>query len=380
VTAARPIRVLHVTAVEASNYYLNNLARFTAAEEVQLLAATLGSHGPFVTDLAATGVRTWALEARRRWSYPRAAFRLWRLVRAESVDILHLHLFDPTVLGLLVAGLCSRPAIVTRHHSDALHRLPAGLKRRVYSALEGWISRRARRIIAPSQRVRDILVDVEGVPAEKVSLIPYGQAPERFDAVRREDLRAARRELGPGSPLLACVCRLHPEKGHRYLFEAFAGLRRSFPEATLALVGTGPDEGRLRGLARELGIDPAVRFLGWREDALRLMACADLVVHPSLHEALPSAVIEAVMLGRPVVASDVSGVRDVLGARGEYGFIVPPEDARALERAMTEALRDLPAARERAERGRLHVSQYMDAGRVARAYVTCYKAVAAEPL
>ena len=379
-TGSRPLRVLHVTAVETSNYYLNNLARFTPKGEVQMLAVTLGRHGSFVTDLEALEVPAWALGAVRRWSYPRAAFRLWRLVRKESVDILHLHLFDPTVLGLLVAGLSGRPAIVTRHHSDAVQRLPRGLKKSVYSAVERWISRKARHLIAPSQRVRDVLVEVEGVPSRKVSLIPYGQMAGRFEAIRREDPAPARREFGDASPLLVCVCRLHPEKGHRYLFEAFAGLRRAYPGTILALVGMGPDRDTLAGLARRLGIDGAVRFLGWRDDALTLMACADLVVHPSLHEALPSAVIEAVMLARPVVATDVSGVRDVLGASSEYGFVVPPADSAALERAMAEALGDLAVARERAERGRVYVTGYMDAGRVAREYVACYEAVAGVPV
>ncbi|HEV7501557.1 MAG TPA: hypothetical protein VGQ33_16190, partial [Vicinamibacteria bacterium] len=113
-TGSRPLRVLHLTAVETSNYYLNNLARFTPPGEVRLLAVTLGRRGSFVTDLEALDVRAWALGAVRRWSYPRAVLRLWQLVRRESVDILHLHLFDPTVLGLLVAGLSGRPAVVTR--------------------------------------------------------------------------------------------------------------------------------------------------------------------------------------------------------------------------------------------------------------------------
>lgn len=378
--ARRPLRVLHVTAVETSNYFLNNLARFTPRGDVQLLAVTLGRPGSFVTDLEALGVRSWAMTALGRWSYPRAVLRLWQLVRRESVDILHLHLFEPTVLGLVVAALAGRPAIVTRHHSDAVHRLPVGLKRSAYSALERWVGRRARHIIAPSQRVRDVLTRVEGVPAEKVSLIPYGQAPERFEAIRKEDPLAVRRGLGPGSPLLVCVSRLHPEKGHRDLFEAFSGLRREFPDAVLCLLGTGPDREALAAVARRLGIETAVRFLGWRDDALQIMWGADLVVHPSLHEALPSAVIEAVMLGRPVVASDVSGVRDVLGADSEYGFVVPAGDPDALLRAMQDALRGLAAARARAERGRAHVAAYMDAARVAREYVACYTAAVAEPL
>jgi len=137
--ARRPLRVLHVTAVETSNYFLNNLARFTSREDVQLLAVTLGRPGSFVTDLEALGVRSWAMTALGRWSYPRAVLRLWQLVRRESVDILHLHLFEPTVLGLVVAALAGRPAIVTRHHSDAVHRLPVGLKRSAYSALERWV-------------------------------------------------------------------------------------------------------------------------------------------------------------------------------------------------------------------------------------------------
>src|SRR6185369_8188410 len=79
VTGSRPLRVLHLTAVETSNYYLNNLARFTPPGEVRLLAVTLGRRGSFVTDLEALDVRAWALGAVRRWSYPGAVLRLWRL-------------------------------------------------------------------------------------------------------------------------------------------------------------------------------------------------------------------------------------------------------------------------------------------------------------
>jgi glycosyltransferase involved in cell wall biosynthesis len=369
---------LHVTAVETSNYYLANLARLIRGEGVQILAVTLARRGSFVSDLEAIGVRAFALDALRRWSYPRAMARLWALVRREEIDLLHLHLFEPSLLGLLVARGAGRPAVMTRHHSDAVHRLPKGLKRSAYSALERWLSRNVRHIIAPSRRVAEILTNVEGVPSAKVSVIPYGQSTARFESIRAEDPFLCRRELGLGAPALVCVSRLHEEKGHRFLFEAFARLRLDFPGATLTLVGTGPERDALMALARHLRIDAATHFLGWRDDALRVMWAADLVVHPSLHEALPSAVIEAVMLGRPVIATDVSGVRDVLGDAGEYGGVVLPGRSDDLYRALRLALDRLDEARERAERGRAHVTAYMDAARVAREYAACYKAIVQE--
>lgn len=373
-----PLRVLHVTAVERSNYYLNNLARFLPRERVEILGVTLGRDLSFVEGLAASGGRAWALDATSRRSYPRALFRLWSLIRNERVDIVHLHLFEPTLVGLLAARMSGRPAMLTRHHSDAVHRLPPGAKRWAYAALERWTNGRAGHIIAPSRRVKEVLSGLEGVPPEKLSLIPYGQSADRFEPVRAEDPLIARRELRMGTPALVCVARLHPEKGHEFLFEAFARLRGTHPTATLTLVGTGPDREALAARTRELGMADAVHFLGWRDDALRVVWAADIVVHPSLHEALPSAVIEGIMLGRPVIATDVSGVRDVLGEAGEYGVVVPPGRADELLAAMADVLARLDDARLRAERGRQHVTAYMDPARVAREYLSRYEAIVAE--
>jgi glycosyltransferase involved in cell wall biosynthesis len=105
------------------------------------------------------------------------------------------------------------------------------------------------------------------------------------------------------------------------------------------------------------------------------MAAADVIVHPSLEDALSSAVIESLMLARPIVATDISGVRDSLDD-GKYGVIVPPADAAAFRAALEQVIANLDEARERARRGREHILEYMDSGRVARAYTACYKTVA----
>ena len=119
-----------------------------------------------------------------------------------------------------------------------------------------------------------------------------------------------------------------------------------------------------------MGIGQSIRFLGWRDDALSILAAADVVVHPSLHEALPSALIEALALSKPIVASDVSGVRDIVK---EYGEIVPPKNSRALADSLRLVLGDLASANRRAAEGKLHILEYMAASRIAAAHIECYR-------
>jgi glycosyltransferase involved in cell wall biosynthesis len=121
-----------------------------------------------------------------------------------------------------------------------------------------------------------------------------------------------------------------------------------------------------------------VRLLGWRDDALSILDAADVVVHPSFHEALPSAVIEAIALAKPTVATDVSGVRDILGDQ-EYGRVVPTGDEGALARAISETLASLESARVSATAGRKRLLEYTRPDRVAAAHLDRYRAVRERP-
>ncbi|MBK9438854.1 MAG: glycosyltransferase [Chloracidobacterium sp.] len=144
-----------------------------------------------------------------------------------------------------------------------------------------------------------------------MSIIPYGQTTERFSAVTKEDIAAVRSELNmDGSLALVNVSRLLHRKGHIYLFEAFAEILKDGIDAKLYLVGDGDYRAHLEVMCAKLGISERVNFLGWRSDALAVLAASDLVVHPSLEDALASVLIEAVMLERPIVATDISGATD----------------------------------------------------------------------
>jgi glycosyltransferase involved in cell wall biosynthesis len=146
------------------------------------------------------------------------------------------------------------------------------------------------------------------------------------------------------------------------------------PDLHLYIVGAGPERVRLERTTLELGLATRVRFLGWRDDALSILGAADVVVHPSLHEALPSAVMEAIALAKPTVATDVSGVRDILGDE-EYGRVVPPSNEAGLARAITETLSNLASAQECAKAGRTRLLEYTRPDRVAAAHLELYRTV-----
>ena len=369
-----PLKVLHVVSVDKENYYLNNLADHSDAGEVDYSFVTFASADcDFVRDFERRGRRVFGLGCMSRRDYPKAYRMLGKLYRELDADIVHTHLFDASLIGLTVAKRQGRKTVLTRHHSDAVHEIASPMKRRFYLALENYISRHADQIIAPSQMVRDFLVEKEGVPDEKVTIIPYGQTTERFDNVTPEAVEAVRRELGMGGgTAMVNVSRLFHRKGHQYLFEAFADLVKGGLDAKLYLVGDGDHRAALEAMCRETGIADRVKFLGWRNDALAVVAASDIVVHPSLEDALSSAVIEAVMLEKPIIATDISGVRDSLG-NGKYGRIVPPADAAAFREAISETLNNIDAAREAARQGRKYLLEYMDATRVANQYLEIYK-------
>jgi len=208
-----------------------------------------------------------------------------------------------------------------------------------------------------------------GLRDDRLVTVPNAiDVPPRPDAV---GVAAARRALGvePARPLAVAVGRLSPEKGHQVLLDAMPSVLREVPGAVLLLAGDGPEEARLRHRARPLG--DAVRFLGYRRDVADVYAAADVVVLPSLSEGLPNAALEGMAHGRPVVASAVGGVPEVV-MDGVTGRLVPAGEPGALARALACALSDgaLRAAWGSAGRDRVErcFSAPARAARLARLY------------
>ena len=195
----------------------------------------------------------------------------------------------------------------------------------------------ADRYVTPSKHCRRELLAYGYFGPERIRAIPNGVKIPPDDPAARGRIRA---ELGLGDgPVLIVTSRLHPMKGHVHLLDAFAALRRDFPDSRLLVVGDGGERATLEEHARCLGIDETVAFTGFRTNVTDMLRAADLFVLPSLREGMPNTALEAMAVGLPVVASGVHGVPEVV-ADGETGLLVAPGDAGLLRGAIGRLLAD----------------------------------------
>jgi glycosyltransferase involved in cell wall biosynthesis len=204
----------------------------------------------------------------------------------------------------------------------------------------------AHRVIANCGAAADRLRR-ECVPSRKISVVPNGLDPEAY--APREPITVVRR--------VATVANLRREKGHDVLLEAAAIVVRQFPDARFDIVGSGPELAVLRARAERLGLGDAVSFLGHCEDVPARLAAADLFVLPSRSEAFPNAVLEAMSIGLPAIASSVGGLREVIDQQ-RTGILVPPDDPLALACEISRLMADPARAAQLGAAARAHATRF----------------------
>jgi glycosyltransferase involved in cell wall biosynthesis len=204
------------------------------------------------------------------------------------------------------------------------------------------LTARIDRLIAVSRSIVDKLRQ-EGRDAAPISLIHNGVDLERYDHQGPCCTLRDEYDLPAEGPIVGVVARLEPEKGHPTLLEAWRTIAAAVPDATLLVVGEGSQRAALEALAADLGVADRVVFTGRRDDVPAVTAALDVAVLPSYREALGLTVLEAMALSRPVVASNVGGIPEMI-EDGVTGLLVPPRDAGALAAAILRLLRDHPLA------------------------------------
>lgn len=363
--------VLHFTDAGDTSGFFPQLIRHHDRDRFRLLFGTLWPTTPALAAVL-TDERVPYLSGRsaRRASYPATLLRLARFLRRERVDVLHTHLFEPSVVGMLAGVLAlTRTRVITRHYSDYHTRID----KHWHVRLDRLCTRLAHSVIAVSRHTAEHLVEREGAPAAKIRVVWNGIDFDRVRLSSPEATSRCRRALAPdGAAVILLPARLHPEKGHDYLFAALPDVARRLAQPVITLVaGTGPFEDAYRRTTRRLGIDAHVRFLGFRTDLPDLMAAADVVVLPSVAEAFGLVLVEALYLGTCVVATRVGGIPEIIDD-GLDGILVPPADSAALATALVTVLADEPYRRRLAGAGRPKARDRYTFERMVREYEGVY--------
>lgn len=275
---------------------------------------------------------------------PAPLARLWRRIRRDRIEVLHLTDFAATTWGRIAGAATGTPSLVQviSHHSEWQ---PRGFPRYVELAYRA-LAPLTRRAIANSSSVRRFATQRMGFAPEDVEVLhcalpEHSFAPPSDSAIR--EVRA-RHGIAEGAPVIGAVTRFHVVKGMRYLIEAFAAVAARHPDARLVLVGQGPEEPLLRSRAAELGLADTVVFAGYQRDVAAYLGSFTVTAVPSLEEGFGLAALESLAVGVPVVASRLGGLVDVV-TDGVTGLLVAPADADALAAALLRVLDDPGTAR-----------------------------------
>jgi glycosyltransferase involved in cell wall biosynthesis len=286
--------------------------------------------------------------------------RLLALVREERIELVHAHLTDASIWGAVAARLTGVPMLATLHVDPCEE--PAWSRRGIRERLMcGLLSRWSAGVLAVSARQREAWLRAGRLPAERVAVVHNGIDTDDFaptETPARERV-LARRELGvpDDAPLAMTVAVLRgPDKGIDVLLDAVPAVLERVPDARFVVVGGGPMEQRFRDLARMAGLVGRVSFTGYRRDTARLLRSADAFVLPSRVDPLPTAILEAMAAGLPVVSTAVGGVPEIVDA-SRTGMLVAPGDASALADALATMLAHPAASRHMGEAGRARVRE-----------------------
>ncbi len=349
------IKVLHILRsleVGGAEQVVVNYALFRSRDRYDVVVCCICGGGPLKSLLDTGGVRVHILQKQPGLDW-RIVPKLMRVIQTESPDIVHTHNFTASTWGRIAAKLCRVPVLVATEHNVLIHESP------FHRFVRKWLSRYTGRIIGVSEKVVQSHIRGDRIHAERYSTIYNGidldcYAAHPTVAATADSLN--RYFLPERGKVVGIVASLTSQKGHPYFLRAARRVLETVPTTTFLIVGDGPLRAELEGLSKELGLEGRVVFTGLRSDVPLLLAHMDLFVLSSLWEGMPMAVLEAMAAGKPVVATSVGGLDEVV-LEGSTGYLVPPGDENALAAAITALLRDDKLREKMGSEGRHRVLQ-----------------------
>jgi glycosyltransferase involved in cell wall biosynthesis len=253
------------------------------------------------------------------------------LLKTGRFDVVHAHMFGSNVWGTVLGRLCRVPVVIAHEHNWSY---TGELMRRTID--RHVIARYATRFVAVSESNRSRMIELEGIPGDKVVVLPTAYIPHRITAPT--DIRA---ELGlpADARVIGVAATLRVEKALEVMIGALGQVRAQFPDAHLVIAGDGPRREALERQVADMGLTGHVHLLGERRDVTGILKTIDVGALSSDWEGMPLFILECMATGTPVVATNVGGLPEMI-EHDRTGLLLPPRDPAALATAISALLAD----------------------------------------
>jgi glycosyltransferase involved in cell wall biosynthesis len=308
--------------------------------------------GPFITELdnlhipyVAISLPSWRKLFQTIWR-PLAIVRIIQAIRRWNIDVLHVNDYSWAPYGIVAGRLTGRPCLI---------HVRVEIEPRKISRY--WLNK-GNMIVPVSNSIAHVIKN-EGVLHENIRVLLSGVAPQKGNSSLPSTHTLATLKKITGQPILGAVAHLFPRKGLEYLVEATGRLKSTFPDIHLVIVGTGDDEyeHQLRTQVEKLELTEHVLFAGFQDQPLFFMAQCDVCVLPSVQEGFGIVLLEAMALGKPIVASHVGGIPDIV-QHEKTGLLVKPADVEDLCLALSTLLNDPAKRAQMGKAGKKRVEEH----------------------
>jgi glycosyltransferase involved in cell wall biosynthesis len=360
---SRPLRIAYVIksmAVGGSQVHLTQVLRLLDRHRFDPVLCCLTGEGVLLDTVRSLGVPVHTPAARLSFKGPALVVRMMALARAlrqQRADVVHNYLLRANLVGSVAARLARVPVVLSSKRGCHERRGFSLLAAKIGNALSD-------RVTVNAEAVREFVHANEGCPKDKMTVIPSGVDTDRFRPLAGTGFKA-RLGLPEDRPVIGVVTRMRVRKGVEEFIRAVGQVRQAHADAHSVIVGEVDLDDGLQVLVRGLGLEKHLSLLGRRSDMAEVYSAFDVFVLSSHDEGMSNAILEAMAMEKPVVATDVGGTGEVV-RQGHTGLLVPPRDTEALAAAINDVLAQPARAREMGRRGRRVVEDRFSAHAMVR--------------
>ena len=290
-----------------------------------------------------------------------ALIRLYLVLRRKKFDIIHTHTAKAGALGRMAAYLAGNKKVIHMPHGHNFYGYFNFLLTQFTIWIERFLAQFTTLFIALTELEKKDLLDFGIAEGKKIRVVYSGIEAGLYDIDRAEGLMR-KKEFGlkEDDPVVGMVSRLERVKGAQYFIEAAAEILRKNPGVKFLIVGEGSLRGQLEKKVKRLGLSESIKFCGWRQDVPEIISSFDILVQPSLNEAVGMVLLEAQCLGIPVVATRVGGIPEIV-VDGQTGMLVAPADSRALTECVYDLLTDTERRKKISARSKAWIEEKFSA-------------------